>query len=110
MMVLFYLIQAYGSNPGLFALPLTIYLKESLKLSPAQLATFSSVNFYSLVNKTTLRNHWGYCCDIWLSVQKLFFHLLYASVCCLFRIKRLSILHDFTADERDDFSQYMYSL
>ncbi len=45
MMVLFYLIQAYGSNPGLFDLPLTIYLKESLKLSPAQLATFSSVTF-----------------------------------------------------------------
>lgn len=44
-MVLFYLIQAYGSNPGLFDLPLTIYLKESLKLSPAQLATFSSVIF-----------------------------------------------------------------
>ncbi len=45
MMVLFYLIQAYGSNPGLFDLPLTIYLKESLELSPAQLATFSSVIF-----------------------------------------------------------------
>lgn len=44
-MVLFYLIQAYGSNPGLFDIPLTIYLKESLKLSPAQLATFSSVIF-----------------------------------------------------------------
>lgn len=44
-MVLFYLIQAYGSNPGLFDLPLTIYLKESLELSPAQLATFSSVIF-----------------------------------------------------------------
>ena len=45
MMVLFYLIQAYGSNPGLFDLPLTIYLKESLGFSPAQLASFSSLIF-----------------------------------------------------------------
>jgi predicted MFS family arabinose efflux permease len=44
-MVLFYLIQTYGSNPGLFGLPLTIYLKESLQLSPAQLASFSSLVF-----------------------------------------------------------------
>lgn len=44
-MVVFYLIQAYGSNPGLFDLPLTIYLKESLELSPAQLASFSSLIF-----------------------------------------------------------------
>lgn len=44
-MVLFYLIQAYGSRPGLFDLPLTIYLKESLDLSPAQLAAFSSLTF-----------------------------------------------------------------
>lgn len=44
-MVLFYLIQTYGCNPGLFGLPLTIYLKESLKLSPAQLASFSSLIF-----------------------------------------------------------------
>ncbi|WP_460201138.1 MFS transporter [Scytonema sp. NUACC21] len=44
-MMLFYLIQPYGCNPGLFGLPLTIYLKESLKLSPAQLATFTSLIF-----------------------------------------------------------------
>ena len=44
-MVLFYLIQTYGSNPGLFGLPLTIYLKDSLRLSPAQLASFSSFIF-----------------------------------------------------------------
>ncbi|MBD0261776.1 MAG: MFS transporter [Tolypothrix sp. Co-bin9] len=44
-MVLFYLIQTYGSNPGLFGLPLTIYLKENLQLSPAQLASFSSLVF-----------------------------------------------------------------
>ena len=44
-MVVFYLIQAYGSNPGLFDLPLTIYLKESLGFSPAQLASFSSLIF-----------------------------------------------------------------
>lgn len=44
-MVLFYLIQTYGCNPGLFGLPLTIYLKESLRLSPAQLASFSSLIF-----------------------------------------------------------------
>ncbi len=44
-MVLFYLIQTYGSLPGLFGLPLTIYLKENLELSPAQLATFSSLVF-----------------------------------------------------------------
>ena len=44
-MVLFYLIQSYGSNPGIFGLPLTIYLKESLNLSPAQLASFSSFVF-----------------------------------------------------------------
>ncbi len=44
-MVLFYLIQTYGSNPGLFGLPLTIYLKDSLGLSPAQLASFSSFIF-----------------------------------------------------------------
>lgn len=45
-MVLFYLIQTYGCNPGLFGLPLTIYLKESLGLSPAQLASFSSLIFF----------------------------------------------------------------
>lgn len=45
MMVVFYLIQTYGSLPGLFGLPLTIYLKESLELSPAQLASFSSLTF-----------------------------------------------------------------
>jgi predicted MFS family arabinose efflux permease len=45
MMILFYLIQSYGSYPGLFGLPLTIYLKDKLGLSPAQLATFSSVIF-----------------------------------------------------------------
>lgn len=44
-MGLFYLIQAYGSLPGLFGLPLTIYLKENLELSPSQLATFSSTIF-----------------------------------------------------------------
>lgn len=44
-MVLFYLIQTYGCNPGLFDLPLTLYLKESLKLSPAELASFSSLIF-----------------------------------------------------------------
>jgi len=44
-MVLFYLIETYGSTPGLFDLPLTIYLKESFKLSPAQLASFSSLTF-----------------------------------------------------------------
>lgn len=45
MMVVFYLIQTYGSLPGLFGLPLTIYLKDSLQLSPAQLASFSSLIF-----------------------------------------------------------------
>lgn len=44
-MSLFYLIQTYGCNPGLFGLPLTIYLKENLGLSPAQLASFSSLIF-----------------------------------------------------------------
>lgn len=44
-MALFYLIQTYGCNPGLFGLPLTIYLKESLGLPPAQLASFSSLIF-----------------------------------------------------------------
>jgi predicted MFS family arabinose efflux permease len=44
-MVLFYLIQTYGCNPGLFGLPLTIYLKDSLGLEPAQLASFSSLIF-----------------------------------------------------------------
>jgi hypothetical protein len=44
-MVLFYLIQTYGSLPGLFGLPLTIYLKENLQLSPPQLASFSSLVF-----------------------------------------------------------------
>ncbi len=45
MMVVFYLIQTYGSIPGLFDIPLTIYLKESLGLSPTQLASFSSLIF-----------------------------------------------------------------
>lgn len=44
-MALFYLIQTYGCNPGLFGLPLTIYLKDNLGLSPAQLASFSSLIF-----------------------------------------------------------------
>lgn len=44
-MILFYLIQTYGCYPGLFGLPLTIYLKESLGLSPAQLASFSTLIF-----------------------------------------------------------------
>ncbi|MBO3459190.1 MFS transporter [Aetokthonos hydrillicola Thurmond2011] len=44
-MMLFYLIQTYGCNPGLFGLPVTIYLKQNLGLSPAQLASFSSFIF-----------------------------------------------------------------
>ncbi|BAZ13566.1 biopterin transport-related protein BT1 homolog [Calothrix sp. NIES-4071] len=44
-MVLFYLIQTYGCYPGLFGLPLTIYLKDNLGLSPAQLASFSTLIF-----------------------------------------------------------------
>ncbi|MBR8836560.1 MAG: MFS transporter [Stigonema ocellatum SAG 48.90 = DSM 106950] len=44
-MMLFYLIQSYGCNPGLFGLTVTIYLKKSLGLSPAQLASFTSFIF-----------------------------------------------------------------
>ena len=44
-MMLFYLIQSYGCNPGLFDLTVTIYLKNSLGLSPAQLASFTSFIF-----------------------------------------------------------------
>lgn len=59
-MVLFYLIQTYGSLPGLFGLPLTIYLKESLKLSPAQLASFSSLIFLPW----TVRPVYGIIADV----------------------------------------------
>ncbi|NMF65294.1 MFS transporter [Brasilonema octagenarum] len=45
MMVLYYLIQSYGCYPGLFNLPLRIYLKDNLGLSPAQLASFTSFIF-----------------------------------------------------------------
>ena len=76
-MVVFYLIQTYGCNPGIFGLPLTLYLKESLKLSPAQLASFSSLLFipwiirpiYGLIGDTVLL--FGYQC-------KSYFFICYA--------------------------------
>lgn len=44
-MMLSFLILTYGCYPGLFGLPVTIYLKKSLGLSPVQLASFSSFIF-----------------------------------------------------------------
>jgi len=43
LMSLFYLIQTYGSNPGLFDIPLSLYLKENLNLDAAESATFWSL-------------------------------------------------------------------
>ena len=43
LMALFYLIQTYGSNPGLFDIPLSLYLKENLNLDAAESATFWSL-------------------------------------------------------------------
>lgn len=42
-LALFYLIQTYGSNPGLFDIPLSLYLKENLNLDAAESATFWSL-------------------------------------------------------------------
>ncbi len=42
-MALFYLIQTYGSNPGIFDIPLSLYLKENLNLDAAELAIFWSL-------------------------------------------------------------------
>lgn len=40
LMALFYLIQTFSQNPGIFSLPLAIYLKEELHFSAAQLQAF----------------------------------------------------------------------
>jgi len=59
-MVLFYLIQTYGSNPGLFDLPLTIYLKDNLHLPPAELATFGSL----VILPWTIKPLYGIIADV----------------------------------------------
>ncbi len=43
LMGLFYLIQTYSSNPGLFDLPLSLYLKEKLNLDAAEFESFWAV-------------------------------------------------------------------
>jgi hypothetical protein len=43
LMALFYLIQTYGSNPGIFDIPLSLYFKENLNLDAAESATFWSL-------------------------------------------------------------------
>lgn len=43
LMALFYLIQTYGSNPGIFDIPLSLYLKENLNLDAAESASFWSL-------------------------------------------------------------------
>ena len=43
---LFYFIQTYVSNPGISSLALSIYLKETLKLSAREFANFGIIVFF----------------------------------------------------------------
>lgn len=54
-----YLAQTYSANPGLCAIPITLYLKETLGLSASQLAGFQAIVFIPWVVKPI----WGLVCD-----------------------------------------------
>ncbi|MCL1471050.1 MFS transporter [Argonema antarcticum] len=59
LMGIFYLIQAFGSNPGLASLPLALYLKETIGLSAAELGKFSAIAFIPWMIKPL----WGIISD-----------------------------------------------
>jgi len=59
LMALFYLIQVYGGNPGLFDVPLQLYLKETLGLSAGSLAWFGTI----LIIPWTIKPLWGIISD-----------------------------------------------
>lgn len=59
LMALFYLIQTYGSNPGIFDIPLSLYLKDNLNLDAAE-----SASFWSLVGLPWfIKPLWGVIAD-----------------------------------------------
>ncbi len=57
-----YLIQIYSANPGLCAIPVTLYLKETLGLSATHVAGFQAVIFMPWAVKPI----WGLVCDSFL--------------------------------------------
>lgn len=59
LMALFYLIQIYGANPGLFDIPLQLYLKETLGFSADQLAWFGT----AVTLPWTIKPLWGMIAD-----------------------------------------------
>jgi len=59
LMALFYLIQLFGANPGIFSLPLELYLKETIGLTASQLAWFGSV----WIIPWTIKPLWGIISD-----------------------------------------------
>lgn len=59
LMSLFYLIQVYGGNPGLFEVPLQLYLKETLGFSAEALAWFGLI----LSIPWTIKPLWGIISD-----------------------------------------------
>lgn len=59
LMSLFYLIQLYGANPGIFHLPMTLYLKESLGFSASDLAWFEGI----VIIPWTIKPLWGIISD-----------------------------------------------
>lgn len=59
LMMMFYFIQTYASNPGIASLPLALYLKESLGLSAIEVAQFQGIAFIPW----TLKLLWGIIAD-----------------------------------------------
>ncbi|MEE9281263.1 MAG: MFS transporter [Myxococcota bacterium] len=77
LMSLFYLIQLYGGNPGLFDIPLQLYLKETLGFSAEQLAWFFTVTVFPW----TIKPLWGIISDsypVFGSTVRSYFILCYA--------------------------------
>ncbi len=78
-----YLIQTYSANPGLCAIPIALYLKETLRLSATQVASFQAIVFIPWVVKPI----WGVVCDSILLFGyrlKSYFIVCYAVAIALF--------------------------
>jgi len=82
-MATFYLIQAFASNPGLAALPLSLYLKETLRLTATEVANFQIVVFLPWI----IKPFWGGIFDSFTLFNyqfKSYFILFYAMTVGLF--------------------------
>jgi MFS family permease len=94
LMVLSYLIQTYASNPGIADLPLSLYLKETLNLSAAELAQFQGIVFLPWYIKPL----WGIIADsfpLFGYSIKSYFLICYSLA--LFIFLGLSQIHSYTS-------------